>query len=26
LRGEQRGLEDPGYSGGLLESHAKKSD
>ena len=25
LRGEQRGLEDPGYSGGLLELHAKKS-
>ena len=26
LRGEQRGLEDPGYSGGLLESHAQKSN
>ena len=25
LRGEQRGLEDPGYSGGLLESLAKKA-
>ena len=25
LRGEQRGLEDTGYSGGLLESHAQKS-
>jgi len=25
LRGEQRGLEDPGYSGGLLESLAEKA-
>jgi hypothetical protein len=25
LRGEQRGLEDPGYSGGLLESLAGKA-
>jgi hypothetical protein len=25
LRGQQRGLEDPGYSGGLLESHAQKT-
>ncbi len=25
LRGEQRGLEDPGYSGGLLESLAKNA-
>lgn len=25
LRGEQRGLEDPGYSGGLLESLAESS-
>ena len=25
LRGEQRGLEDPGYSGGLLESLAENS-
>jgi len=25
LRGEQRGLEYPGYSGGLLEAHAEKS-
>jgi len=24
MRGEQRGLEDTGYSGGLLESHAEK--
>jgi len=26
LRGEQRGLEDPGYSGGLLESLAANSE
>ena len=26
LRGEQRGLEDPGYSGGLLESLAEKPE
>lgn len=25
MRGEQRGLEDTGYSGGLLESHAAKN-
>ncbi|MCH7736595.1 MAG: DinB family protein [Chloroflexi bacterium] len=25
LRGEQRGLEDPGYSGGLLEAQAEKA-
>ena len=26
LRGQQRGLEDPGYSGGLLESHAERAN